>query len=52
MVSPGKAPESLPLLPTTVDEQLVHEAIEFLRGASLPIEPRKKWPREECQCMG
>ena len=35
---------SLPLLPTTVDAQLVHEAIEFLRGASLPIEPRKQWP--------
>jgi ATP-dependent DNA helicase RecQ len=35
---------SLPLLPTTVDAQLVHEAIEFLRGASLPVEPRKKWP--------
>ena len=36
--------ESLALLPTTVDEQLVREAIEFLRGASLPIEPRMKWP--------
>ena len=35
---------SLPLLPTTVDAQLVHEAIEFLRGTSLPIEPRKQWP--------
>ncbi len=34
----------LPLLPTTVDAQLVHEAIEFLRRTSLPIEPRKKWP--------
>jgi ATP-dependent DNA helicase RecQ len=35
---------SLPLLPTTVDAQLVHEAIEFLRGTSLPFEPRKQWP--------
>ncbi len=35
---------SLPLLPTSVDPQLVHEAIEFLRGTSLPIEPRKQWP--------
>ena len=34
----------LPLLPTTVDTQLVREAIEFIRGSSLPIEPRKKWP--------
>ncbi len=35
---------SLTLLPATVNAQLVHQAIEFLRGASLPIEPRKKWP--------
>lgn len=35
---------SLSLLPTTVDTQLVQEAIEFLRGANLPIEPRKQWP--------
>lgn len=35
---------SLPLLPTRVSEQLVHEAIQFLRGTSLPIEPRKQWP--------
>jgi len=34
---------SLSFLPTTVDAQLVREAIEFLRGAILPIEPRKKW---------
>ena len=34
---------SLPLLPTTVDAQLVREAIEFLRGTSLPFEPRKQW---------
>jgi len=35
---------SLPLLPTTADAQLIREAIEFMRGISLPIEPRKKWP--------
>lgn len=35
---------SLPSLPPTVDAQVVREAIEFLRGTILPIEPRKKWP--------
>jgi len=35
---------SLPVLPTTVDHLLVHEAVEFLRRTSLPIEPRKRWP--------
>lgn len=40
----GASTSSLPLLPTTVDRQLVHQAIEFMRGSSLPIEPRKKWP--------
>lgn len=35
---------SLALLRTTVNARLVHEAIEFLRGTSLPIEPRKQWP--------
>ena len=34
----------IPLLPTTVGAQLVQEAIEFLCGTSLPIEPRKQWP--------
>jgi ATP-dependent DNA helicase RecQ len=34
----------LPLLPSTANAQLVRGAIEFLRGTSLPIEPRKKWP--------
>lgn len=37
-------PPPLPLLPTTVDPALVQDAITFLRGASLPIEPRKQWP--------
>lgn len=35
---------SLAPLPTTVDVELVKEAIVFLRRTSLPIEPRKKWP--------
>ena len=43
-VSRERSTASLPLLPATVDAQLVREAIEFLRGASLPIEPRKQWP--------
>jgi ATP-dependent DNA helicase RecQ len=38
---------SIPLMPTTVDSQLVHQAIEFLRSTSVPIEPRKKWPPGE-----
>lgn len=35
---------ALPLLPTTVNEALVREAVAFLRRTSLPIEPRKQWP--------
>jgi ATP-dependent DNA helicase RecQ len=35
---------SLAPLPTTVDVELVKEAIVFLRRTSLPIAPRKKWP--------
>ena len=31
-------------LPQTVDPQLVREAVSFLRRASLPFEPRKRWP--------
>ena len=31
-------------LPTTVNAELVKEAIAFLCRTSLPIEPRKKWP--------
>jgi ATP-dependent DNA helicase RecQ len=38
------AASGLPALPMTADPQLVQEAIEFLRGSSLPIEPRKRWP--------
>jgi ATP-dependent DNA helicase RecQ len=38
------APPALPPLPTSVEDPLVREAIEFLRRTSLPIEPRKRWP--------
>lgn len=31
-------------LSTTIDENLVREAIRFLRRSSLPIEPRAQWP--------
>ena len=37
-------PPDLPPLPTTVSSALVREAIVFLRGRDLPIEPRKRWP--------
>lgn len=37
-------PPALPPLPTDVEDQLVREAIEFLRRTSLPIKPREKWP--------
>ena len=43
---------SLPLLSTTVDAQLVHVAIEFLRGTSLSIEPRKQWPSGRMPAYG
>ena len=35
---------ALPPLPATVNDELVKEAVSFLRRTSLPIEPRKKWP--------
>jgi len=35
---------ALPPLPTTVNSELVKQAIVFLRRTSLPIEPRKRWP--------
>lgn len=37
-------PPPLPSLSTTVNAQVVQEAIAFLRRTSLPIEPRKQWP--------
>jgi len=36
--------DAAPPLSTTVDRKLLSEAIEFLRGTSLPLEPRKRWP--------
>jgi ATP-dependent DNA helicase RecQ len=42
----------LPPLSTTVEPQLVHDAIEFLRGTSLPLEPRKKWPTGDMPLFG
>ena len=35
----------LPPLPTKVKPELLQEAVAFLRRTSLPIEPRKQWPR-------
>ena len=40
----GVSKPALPPLPTTVDAELIKEAVAFLRRTSLPIEPRKKWP--------
>lgn len=37
-------PPLLQPLPIDVDEGLVREAVAFLQGSSLPIEPREKWP--------
>ena len=37
-------PPDLPPLPSTVPPALVREAIAFLRGRDLPIDPRKMWP--------
>jgi ATP-dependent DNA helicase RecQ len=42
---PGTAkPPNLPPLPGTVDTGLLQEATNFLRRASLDVEPRKTWP--------
>jgi ATP-dependent DNA helicase RecQ len=35
---------ALPPLSTTVNADLVKEAVAFLRRTSLPIEPRRQWP--------
>jgi ATP-dependent DNA helicase RecQ len=37
-------PPNLPALPTTAEERLVCEAVDFLRRTSLPLEPRVQWP--------
>ena len=34
----------LPPLPTSVNAELIKDAVAFLRRTSLPIEPRKQWP--------
>ena len=41
---PAVSQPALPPLPTTVNDELVRQAVEFLRRANLPIEPRKMWP--------
>ena len=41
---PGNDPPAdLPNLPSSVDQELIREAIVFLRRTSLPIEPRLQW---------
>ena len=42
---PGRSspPDTTPL-PETTDEELIREAIAFLRRTSLPIKPRRRWP--------
>jgi ATP-dependent DNA helicase RecQ len=40
----GVTKPALPPLTTGVDPALVGAAVAFLRGTSLPIEPRRKWP--------
>lgn len=37
-------PPTLVPLPTSVNAELLQEAVQFLRRTSLPIEPRKRWP--------
>lgn len=39
-VTPSRAPP----LPSSVNAQLVLEAVSFLKRTNLPIEPRKQWP--------
>jgi ATP-dependent DNA helicase RecQ len=36
-------PPACPELPSAVQEDLVQDAINYLKGIGLPIEPRKKW---------
>jgi len=42
----------LPDLPATVDQQLVWEAIAFLRRTSLSIDPRRQWPLDTMPLYG
>ena len=48
----GVPPPPIPLLPTTVDAEVLQDAIAFLRRTSLPIEPRKQWPAGGMPRMG
>jgi len=43
--STAAAPSSRPL-PVTIRQDLVEDAVTFLRRTSLPIEPRKQWPAD------
>ena len=38
------SPPALALLPTQANDELVREAVAFLRRTSLPIKPRLQWP--------
>jgi ATP-dependent DNA helicase RecQ len=50
---PGQfQPPNLPALPTTADEGLVREAVDFLRRTRLPVEPRLQWPAGGLPQMG
>jgi len=42
---PGSVqPNPLPALGSDIPDELVMEAVSFLRRTSIPLEPRKKWP--------
>ena len=40
----GISPPPLPLLPGSPGQDLVTDAVAFLRRSSLPVEPRRQWP--------
>ena len=40
----GVSPPPLPPLPAACGPEIVAEAVAFLRGSSLPVEPRRQWP--------
>ena len=40
----GVSAPPLPPLPATSGPETVAEAVAFLRGSSLPVEPRRQWP--------
>ncbi len=37
-------PPEVPALPASTDPACVREAVDFLRGSSLQVEPRRRWP--------